>query len=798
MTNLCRLVRLLAVLGVVACTSPVQAGIIKDIFQKVTNTNNKTEETVRQSAPICGSGVFSTPNEGHLSPELIFITNRQSRSYSAHERSHQKQDQNNELAQEFSFHAENVSLSELERHGFNPDAPVSFLMHGFTSGYPLQGWISAIVEAYTIDRETSNSGSSLSNYGNDFGSGSENYENVPNSRRDRDRDENGRRRRPPNDSSFGSGSGRHREQSSSRAPPVDHNLFIVNWNYAARGIIYPRAVANIPIVASYVTRFINNKLIDEAGVDPKRIQLIGHSLGAHLAGYIGKNTNSKLGRIYGLDPAGPCFGAIAGPLYPSSKRLAPSDANEVITIQTNSALLGIERPLGRYSVYVEGGANQPGCKSSGVLRSLGTLTFDGGDFDTVACSHSRAPNLITYRHEQGNGEDSCLMIAYACRDWESFTKGQCGVCDTRADRSESSSRRREDRDRQRSPMEPVECLRIGLDWQYPKSNRRPTRPNRPISGASDSNSPFDGQRDPIRPIDSQPNDYETTRRPWQSPGGIGSQSSRRPFSFNNDNDRNRREAKNDDERNDSSLTRSNSSSSFSSLFSALGGGGSNSSRERQTDDNDVEAIQMFMRTSDTQPYCSFHYQLVLELNEPFDSKDPPMSIILQDSVSESERRRGSNGGRKNTLSSDEFGHKFDDRTYTHLLTSYKKLKRIDQATLLMRDGLKDGHRRLKTLHVNYMSHSDPNVRRRWSSRLCPVRTDTDREAITGEGHNRFYFKPCDQRDQYSSGSSNFDRDRDYGNQRDREISPSRGERDHVEHNSHHHDQAGGFRDNERN
>uniref|UniRef100_A0A6G1SK13 Lipase member H n=1 Tax=Aceria tosichella TaxID=561515 RepID=A0A6G1SK13_9ACAR len=712
----------------------VQAGIIKDIFQKVTNTNNKTEETVRESAPICGHGLFSTPNERDLSPEIIFITNQQSRAVSAHERSHQNQDEINEVAKEFRFHPENVTLRELEEHGFNPDAPVSFLMHGFTSGYPLQAWISAIVEAYTIDRETSgqhgdSSGHHDGHHHDINGDHHETYENsdlIGHSDRESHshshnshshhnnnphRDEHHRNRRQQDGFRRNSSSDRHRGQTGGRTSPVKHNLFIINWNYAARGIIYPRAVANIPIVASYVTRFINEKLIDEAHVEPRRIQLIGHSLGAHLAGFIGKNTRSKVGRIYGLDPAGPCFGTISGPLYPASKRLAPNDAEEVITIQTNSALLGIERPLGKYSVYVEGGANQPGCKSSGVLRSLGTLTWDGGDFDTVACSHSRAPNLITYRHDQKDSEENCLMVAYACKDWESFTKGQCGVCDRNA------NRKRDRHTSQRSPLDPVDCLRIGLDWQYPN--------------ASSSSSHGRLTQKPGR---DQLTDYFTTRRPHSSSSGISG--SRRPFSTSvGSEDRNKRAAKPDDE--DDSSSYSNSTSN---------------SRRRERDE-DVEPIQMFLRTSDTQPYCAFHYQLVLELNEPFEKKNPPMSIILQDSESDKERRRGSSSSR-NSVSSDTFGSRFDDRTYTHLLTSYRKLRHIDHGTLILRDGMKDGHRILKALHVNYMSSPDPELNRRLSTRLCPVKTNTDRAAIIGEGANRFYFKPCNQYDQYGSSSHN--------------------------------------------
>lgn len=796
----------------------VQGGIIKDVFKKITNIGNKTDDVVKQSAPICGSALFSSSNEGALSPEFIFITDRSSvsqfsnnRGSSNNNRRHDRnrRDRNGfrleEVAREYRFNVENVTLQDLVEHGFNTNAPVTFLMHGFTSGYPLQAWMSAIVEAYTIDRETAGGSGSSGGYdqgydynqngasytGNSYDQGSSGSYGNGNSNYNQGRDSYGNTSfNQGGYNNYNSGSsyiqpnqyGRIRNKRNQNSQNIAHNLFVINWNYAARGIVYPRAVANIPIVATFATRFINDKLLGEAGIEGSRIQLIGHSLGAHLAGFIGKNTRQKLGRIYGLDPAGPCFGSFTGPLYPASKRLAPDDADEVITIHTNTALLGIDKAIGRYSVFVEGGSVQPGCKGGGVLKSIGTLTYDGGDFDTIACSHSRAPNLLTFRHDQSK-KDDCQLIAYECKDWKSFQNGQCGLC-----KGSSAYPNLNDEE----PFKPVECIRIGLEWQYPDRKRKSSvgSSSRPkvvgSNSGSYSNSSYNSYDKPYNSGNTSNsgrlNDYEnnydnysnssqynqsgygsSTRRPEGGYNG-SLQSSSSPYvsgSLNNNRDRETNsEAYNSQQNGQASSNRRPSSSNSSSRNrrGLLFGSNDKNNNEDGRRDGDSKAISMYMRTGDTQPYCIYHYQILLELNQPFPKNDPPMSLLLQDSSpqSGSGSLRSSNS-EQNSLSNDEFGHKFNDRIYTHLLTSGKKLKRIDLATLLFRNGLPDGNRILKSIHINYMSHIDPQVRSKLSSKLCLVQTDTvkesDRDRDTSSGY-RYYFRPCDRKQTQGQGYTN--------------------------------------------
>lgn len=60
------------------------------------------------------------------------------------------------------------------------------------------------------------------------------------------------------------------------------------------------------------------------------MHLIGHSLGAHTAGYAGEKLGGNIGRITGLDPAEPYFQGM-----PSHLRLDYTDARLVDVIHTD-------------------------------------------------------------------------------------------------------------------------------------------------------------------------------------------------------------------------------------------------------------------------------------------------------------------------------------------------------------------------------------------------------------------------------------------------------------------------------
>ena len=71
-------------------------------------------------------------------------------------------------------------------------------------------------------------------------------------------------------------------------------------------------------VAGRAIAYLLNELIVNFGFDPSLFTCAGHSLGAHVCAYAGKfaysNWRWRIGRITGLDPAGPREG-VHGKVY---------------------------------------------------------------------------------------------------------------------------------------------------------------------------------------------------------------------------------------------------------------------------------------------------------------------------------------------------------------------------------------------------------------------------------------------------------------------------------------------------
>nr|XP_019597556.1 PREDICTED: lipase member I [Rhinolophus sinicus] len=186
----------------------------------------------------------------------------------------------------------------------------------------------------------------------------------------------------------------------------DMNLIVVDWNHGATTLIYNRAIKNARKVAASLSQCIQMLLKHGASLD--NFHFIGMSLGAHISGFVGKRFHGHLGRITGLDPAGPKFSG-----KPSNARLDYTDAKFVDVIHSDTNGLGIKEPVGHVDFYPNGGVEQPGCPKS---------IFSGIPF--VKCDHQRAVYLF-----MATLETNCNFISFPCHSYDAYETGLCVDCD---------------------------------------------------------------------------------------------------------------------------------------------------------------------------------------------------------------------------------------------------------------------------------------------------------------------------------------------------------------------------------
>jgi len=171
-----------------------------------------------------------------------------------------------------------------------------------------------------------------------------------------------------------------------------YNVIIVDWGKGASDPIYNMSRSYIKSVADVCARLID-WLAAELRADIMNIHLIGHSLGGHTAGLIGKAVKGgKIPRIVALDPAGVNFWD-----NQPNDRVNKGDASYVEIIHTNAGKLGYENPLGDVDIYANDGSNQPGCGIDLVGMCAHGMSFKYFAETVVSKARCMAQRCTTYK-----------------------------------------------------------------------------------------------------------------------------------------------------------------------------------------------------------------------------------------------------------------------------------------------------------------------------------------------------------------------------------------------------------------
>jgi len=204
----------------------------------------------------------------------------------------------------------------------------------------------------------------------------------------------------------------------------DYNVISVDWERLAEWTDYFGAAVRTKFVGEHTAKLVEMIANFEFG-GIHHLHVIGHSLGAHTAGFLGKKLiadgYNTLQRITGLDPAQPAFD-LAGP----NGRLDKGDAELVDIIHTNSGMLwegclSILKGIGHRDFYPAGGRHQPGC----IDICIGEVCSEDNINDLIrgGCSHGRSHEYFveSIRAEAGGQPFSALL----CETWDQFSAGDC-------------------------------------------------------------------------------------------------------------------------------------------------------------------------------------------------------------------------------------------------------------------------------------------------------------------------------------------------------------------------------------
>ncbi|XP_076392632.1 lipoprotein lipase isoform X2 [Megachile rotundata] len=174
----------------------------------------------------------------------------------------------------------------------------------------------------------------------------------------------------------------------------NYNIIVIDWSQLAY-YDYVFLSQELPKIAQHISTFLN--FLYSQGVDADNVTVVGHSLGAHIAGLSSYYATERAGYIVGLDPAGPLF-----TLKDERGRISELDGEYVLIIHT-TCTIGLCNELGHADFYPNGAILQAGCTNGEV------------------CGHGRAYEYFA---------ESILYNDFPARKCDNYVEFELGLCNS--------------------------------------------------------------------------------------------------------------------------------------------------------------------------------------------------------------------------------------------------------------------------------------------------------------------------------------------------------------------------------
>ncbi|XP_030383311.1 phospholipase A1 VesT1.02-like [Scaptodrosophila lebanonensis] len=143
----------------------------------------------------------------------------------------------------------------------------------------------------------------------------------------------------------------------------NYNVIVVDWRDSESMLYFPSVLA-VPGVGKRIAKMIMF-LSNNFQLNLKNLTIIGNSLGAQVAGFVGKALgNGRVRNIVALDAAAPLFDEDN-----ENDRISAQDAAYVEGIHTNAGHYGLVKPFGHSDFYPNGGEIQPNTKDKALSHN---------------------------------------------------------------------------------------------------------------------------------------------------------------------------------------------------------------------------------------------------------------------------------------------------------------------------------------------------------------------------------------------------------------------------------------------